>query len=149
MLEPTEMIVQIKRLNPNAEIPEYQTSGAAGFDLHSLYDYPITGTPTLVQTGIAVKIPRGTALLLLPRSGLAIKQESRTTLANSVGLLDEDYVGEIMLGMVSATAGGFPINKGMRVAQGLLIPYIRATFNVVDDLEKTDRGESGFGHTGV
>ena len=94
--------MKIKKLNPNAILPSYATQGAAGLDLSALLDEPLTIPPlgrAVIRTGIAVSVPRGTVGLIYARSGLAVKHG--LTLSNGVGVIDSDYTGELLVGLVN------------------------------------------------
>lgn len=135
--------------NTHAPVPpEYATAGAAAFDLRSADDaiIPPRGR-VLLRTGLQVELPPGVALLCLPRSGLALRRG--LTLANAPGLVDLDYRGEIGIPVLNNSAEDYPISRGERVAQAMLVPMIRAFFQHVDLLGETARGEGGFGSTGI
>jgi len=144
----TEIPVNIKKLNDLAVIPQYQTSGAAGFDLHSTEEVVIMpGDTHLVSTGLAFAVPERFELQVRPRSGLSAKTKLRV--ANSPGTVDSDYRGEVKI--ILTNTGHVPsvIKVGDRVAQGVLCPVYRADFKVVDELDETSRGSGGIGSTGV
>jgi dUTP pyrophosphatase len=131
-----------------AELPSYSTEGAAGLDLRANESgilYP--GNLVIVGTGLKIRIPKGTALLILPRSGLACK--SGITVANSPGLIDEDYTVEIKVCLYNISNEQFVFVKGDRIAQAVAIPYFKLNFTEVGELEETDRGDGGFGSSGV
>lgn len=138
--------IKIKLLNENAKIPEYQTAGAAGFDLHSSEDITIlSGQTVSVNTGIALELPEGYELQIRSRSGLALK--NNVFVLNSPGTVDSDYRGEIKV--ILANAGSnFTIKKGDRIAQGVITEYTKVNFNQVDALRTSIRAEKGFGSTG-
>ncbi len=142
--------VQIRRLHNNAIIPRYMTDHAAGLDLCAALDEEVTllpGCRTLVPTGLAMSIPVGYEGQVRPRSGLALNLG--VTLVNSPGTIDADYRGEIGVIMINHGENPFRINHGDRIAQLLIAPVTHAKLQVVDNLNPTDRGEGGFGHTGV
>lgn len=144
-------------------IPTYGSEKAAGFDLYSTHDaFLYKGIPTLVKTGLKVQIPEGTELQIRPRSGMALKDG--ITVLNTPGTIDEDYRGEIgvILFWTGADTGNNNFNivsdncrsliivpAGTRIAQGVLSPVIHANFELVEDLDTTERGEGGFGHSGI
>lgn len=142
------MQVKIKKLNNNAIIPKYQTQGASGFDFHAVEDvmlYP--GVTLLVKTGLAFKLPKGYELQVRPRSGLSLKTPLR--IANSPGTIDEDFVGEVCVIMENLSdISEYKINKGDRIAQGVICPVVQAQLEVVEELEETARGSGAFGSTG-
>lgn len=128
--------------------PAYATPGAAAFDLHSADDVivPPRGR-VLIRTGLAVEFPRGLALLILPRSGLALRHG--LTVANAPGLVDSDYRGEIGIIVLNNGAEDYLVSRGERIAQAMLVPAIHAFFQHVDSLGETERGAGGFGSTGL
>jgi dUTP pyrophosphatase len=148
------MHVQLKRLNDKAIIPLYGTSSAAGLDLVACIDSPITISPgqksILIPTGIAIYISDpNVAALILPRSGLGHK--SGLVLGNGSGVIDADYQGELFVSVcVRPGHNNFVIESGMRIAQLVLTPIIRAEFDFVDEFRNdSTRGDGGFGSTGV
>lgn len=138
----------VKKLHPDAQIPQYAHNGDSGFDLASVEDvYIYPGQQKLVKTGLAMAIPKGYEIQIRPRSGLALKQ--RITLTNSPGTIDSTYRGEIGVIIWNAGESPFVIAKGDRIAQAVLAPVETADIVIVDELDKTDRGDGGYGHTGV
>ena len=134
MTAPTRTIA-VRRL-PHGEgldLPSYATEGAAGMDLLAAVTEPIT-------------LPPGHELQVRPRSGLALKHG--ITLPNSPGTIDEDYRGELQIIVMNAGDAPFEIMRGMRIAQGVLAPVLRATWEEVDTLPETMRAQGGFGSTG-
>lgn len=144
--------VQVKRL-PHSEglpLPGYATQGAAGMDLLAAIAAPLTIPPggrTLVPTGLAIALPPGYELQVRPRSGLALK--NGIVLPNSPGTVDEDYRGELQVIVMNAGQEPFTIERGMRIAQVVLAPVVRATWREVPELDDTLRGAGGFGSTGT
>ncbi len=146
------MKVQFKKLCGEAKTPKKATDGSAGYDLYSVEDvdmsqYYVDDKAHLLKTGIAVGIPEGYVGLLFARSSL---HKKHLTLANSVGVIDSDYRGEIKVALKctdSMDTNQF-ITKGERVAQVLIIPYLDTEFEEVDNLDVTLRGTGGFGHSG-
>jgi dUTP pyrophosphatase len=144
--------VQVKRF-PHSEglpLPSYATPGAAGMDLVAAVAAPLTLAPgqrTLVPTGLAIALPPGYELQVRPRSGLALK--NGIVLPNSPGTVDEDYRGELQVIVMNAGTEPFTIERGMRIAQAVLAPVVRATWHEVADLDETQRGAGGFGSTGT
>lgn len=140
--------LKFKRLHHNAILPKYQTSGASGFDLHSLDNVEIpSGKTVLVSTGWSVEVPEGYELQIRPRSGLSLK--TGLMVKNSPGTIDSDYRGEI--GVILYNTGerfGHYINYGDRIAQAVLVPIIQAEIEEVSNLEETERSSDGFGSTG-
>ena len=141
--------VQVKRL-PNGvglELPRYATVGAAGMDVVSAETVSIApGARHPVATGLALAIPQGYEIQVRPRSGLALKHG--VTVPNTPGTIDSDYRGELKVIMINHGAEPFAIERGDRVAQLVLAPVTQAAWDVVDELDETDRGEGGFGSTG-
>jgi len=143
------MKVKIKRMRDNAILPQYQTSGAAGFDFHAATEKPVVikpGAMEIVSTGVAVEIPRGYELQIRPRSGLAFK--FRVLPVNAIGTIDADYRGEMMVGLVNNGQADFVVEPGMRIAQGVVAPVEKVEWQEVPELSATDRGAGGFGSTG-
>ena len=144
--------VQIQRL-PHSEglpLPTYATEGAAGLDLCAAIAAPITIAPgerVLIPTGLAIALPPGYELQIRPRSGLALK--NGIILPNSPGTIDEDYRGELQVIVMNAGTIPFTIDRGMRIAQAVLAPVIRITWQETTTLPPTIRGSSGFGSTGT
>jgi dUTP pyrophosphatase len=132
-------------------LPTYATSGSAALDLRACLASPITvqsGETVLVPSGIAISIlDPGVVALLVPRSGLGIKHG--IVLANTVGVIDSDYQGEIGIGIVNRGATSYTIEPGERICQMLFVPVLQADLNVVMEFsQESDRGTGGFGSTG-
>ncbi len=141
------MKLKIKKLNPEAIIPAYQTELSAGFDLHSIEDYIIKPMERkLIKTGLAFEIEPGYEVQIRPRSGLAFKHG--ITVLNSPGTIDADYRGEIMVLLINLGSEEFEIKKGERIAQAVIAPVVQAEFEEVNELSETKRGKGGFGSTG-
>lgn len=133
-------------------LPSYQTEGAAGFDFYAALapNETVTiaaGEWKLIPTGLKFAIPTGMEMQVRPRSGLAAK--CGVTLLNTPGTIDSDYRGEVKIIMINLSQKDFVVERGMRIAQGILSSYIRAEFLVSEELSETERGSGGFGHTGV
>ena len=127
--------------------PEYKTKGAAGADLKSVLHITLApGAGHMISTGVSLAIPEGFVGLVFPRSGLATKG---VTLKNSVGVIDSDYRGEIMVSLVNNSYETVEINKGDRIAQIVFLPVTQFPFISVDKLPETTRGTGGFGSTGL
>ncbi len=147
-----ELEIKIKTL-PHFEglsLPEYMTDGASGFDLIAACEEAVALSPgrrALIPTGISISLPRGTEAQVRPRSGLAIKHG--ITLLNSPGTIDWDYRGEIKVIMINHGEDAFVIERGMRIAQLVVMQTIKAKLVVADNLDATHRGAGGFGHTGI
>jgi len=144
-----ELEVKIKKLREGARIPAYQTDGAACCDLTAAEAATVKpGERALIPTGIALEFgSRDWAALLFARSGLASKKG--LTLANGVGVVDSDYRGEICAAVVNLGTEPVEIRPGDRIAQMGFFPVARAVFSESEELGETERGEGGFGHTGV
>jgi len=141
--------VKIQRLRPDATLPRYMTPDAAGMDLTAALDAPIViapGARAAVGTGLALEIPRGYEGQLRPRSGLA--REHGITLANSIGTIDADYRGQVIVVLVNLGAVAVTIETGMRICQLVIAPVVQAELEEVSALSATDRGAGGFGSTG-
>lgn len=139
--------VLAKRLHPDAVIPEFKSSGAAGGDVCSTIDVTIMpGQSAKIPLGIALQAPEGYMFEAVGRSGLGCKFGLR--LANCVGIIDNDYRGEIMVVLINDGDLQYTIRKGDAVAQLLLREYHQYDVEVVDELSDTIRGEGGFGSTG-
>ena len=127
--------------------PEYKTAGSAGADLKVGVNVVLSpNSQTVVTTGISLAIPEGFVGLIFPRSGLASRG---ITLANSVGVIDSDYRGEIMVALVNRSLDTIALKHGDRVAQIVFLPVTQFPFTVSGSLENTERGTGGFGSTGV
>lgn len=140
--------LKFKKLHPDAVIPQYQTEGAAGFDLVTVEEaVSPAGKTILLKTGLAVEVPPGYELQIRPRSGISLK--TGLMIKNSPGTIDSDYRGEI--GIIVYNNGeryGHCINKGERIAQAVLKRVERAEIFEVMELSDTERGVGGFGSTG-
>ncbi len=132
-------------------LPHYATDGSAGLDLRAAVDAPLTlkahGGTAMVPTGIRIAVPRGFEMQLRPRSGLALKHG--ITLPNAPATIDSDYRGPLNVIVSNFGHEDFVINRGDRIAQMVLARVERLNWRVVDSLSETERGEGGFGHTGV
>lgn len=137
--------------NSHHPMPQYATPGASGMDVRAyLPENPITLGPlerALVPTGLRIELPRGYECQIRPRSGLAIKHG--ISLVNTPGTVDSDYRGEIGVIMINLSNTPFTINDGERICQMVITEYTRVNWQEVATLDETERGEGGFGHTGV
>lgn len=142
--------VSIKRLKDGVSLPFYATDGSAGMDLRANLDAPIVlkkGEISLIPTGIAISIPsKDYGAFIFARSGLASKHG--ICLANSVGVIDSDYRGEIKCALINLGNEDFVIEDGERIAQMVFMPVAQAVLCEKDSLDETKRGEGGFGSTG-
>ncbi len=140
--------VRVKRLTPDAKIPKAAKAGDVAFDLYSVIDHEIKqGERYAVPTGIAVEIPPGYEGQVRPRSGLALKEG--ITVLNAPGTIDSGYRGEVKAIMINHSDASFQITKGMRISQLAIRPVPKVTFVEVNELSDTERGEGGFGSTGI
>lgn len=143
--------MKVKKFFDTAIIPTKGSSGAAGYDLYAnIADGAETINPhetKKISTGLGMEIPHGYAGLIFARSGLATKRGLRP--ANCVGVVDSDYRGEVIVALHNDSAEPQQINHGDRIAQLVIVPYATVLFEVVDDLESTERGDGGFGSTGT
>lgn len=141
--------MKVKIINrSNNPLPAYQTSGSAGVDLRAYLDEAITLEPLerrLIPTGLHIALPKGYEAQLRARSGLSTKHG--ITLINAVGTIDSDYRGEIKISLVNLSREAYTIEPGERVAQMIIAQYEQVNFELVDELDDTDRGEGGFGST--
>ncbi|MNM98917.1 Deoxyuridine 5'-triphosphate nucleotidohydrolase [compost metagenome] len=140
--------LKVKRLHEDAQLPTYGTAGAACFDLHALHCGIVTNTGAQVfRTGLAFDIPAGWVLKVYSRSGHGFKNSVR--LGNAVGIIDADYVGELMVKLTCDDPfGELRVSKGDRIAQAMLEPAPRVQLIEVAELKDTARGAAGFGSTG-
>lgn len=145
----TPVNVHIKLLDPELPAPAYAKPGDAGADLRSRIDFELEpGERALVPTGVAIALPEGYVGLVHPRSGLAIK--NGITIVNAPGTVDSGYRGELMVTLLNTDkTKSFHVQRGDRIAQLVIQKYEHATFTVVDELEQTERGSSGFGSSGI
>ena len=141
--------IKVKKLVADAIIPQYATPGAACFDLHSLTEGVASKeSPLVCNTGLAFEIPEGHVMLIYSRSGHGFKSDTR--LSNCVGVIDADYRGEVKVKLAKDSLGGIlQVGKGDRIAQAMVIPVDKVTFEEVDELGSTERGAGGFGSTGA
>ena len=142
--------MKIRIISKSGVIPEYKTSGSAGFDLPAYLEESITlkpGERRLVPTGIFMELPPGYEAQVRARSGLAIK--NGIGLVNVIGTVDSDYRGELLVPMINWGEKDFTIRDGDRIAQVVITKYEQATFELSESLDNTERGAGGFGHTGV
>jgi dUTP pyrophosphatase len=138
------------RLGEEFPLPAYATPGSAGMDLRAMLHKPLTlapGQTELIPTGLAIHIDDpGLAAMILPRSGLGHKHG--IVLGNLVGLIDSDYQGQLYISCWNRGPSEFQIEVGERIAQLVLVPVVRAQFEIVDEFDQSHRGAGGFGHSG-
>ncbi|MGR7812830.1 dUTP diphosphatase [Lacinutrix undariae] len=143
--------MQIKIINKSShQLPHYETIASAGLDLRANITAPITLKSlerTIVKTGLFIELPIGFEAQVRPRSGLAAKKG--VTVLNAPGTIDADYRGEIGVILVNLSSDDFVIENGERIAQLIIAKHERAEWLEVETLSETDRGEGGFGSTGV
>ncbi len=142
--------MRVKILNENATLPTYGTADAAGADLYSALVEQVSFNPhetKMIPTGIALEIPKGYVGLVYARSSVGTKRGLAP--ANKVGVIDSDYRGEIFVALHNHSEQVQTIEPKERIAQIVITPYIKETFEVVDSLEDTERGSGGFGSTGT
>jgi dUTP pyrophosphatase len=146
----TEVLLHRLPHGEDLPLPGYETEDSAGADLRAAIDAPLTLAPgerAMVPTGLRIALPRGTEGQVRPRSGLAAKHA--VTVVNAPGTIDADYRGEVKVLLINLGQDDFVIERGMRIAQLVVAPYLRAQFGAVETLPETLRGEGGFGSTGV
>ena len=144
-------MIQVKVINKGKQpLPAYATEQSAGMDLRADIEQPVTLKPLerrLIPTGLHIALPQGYEAQVRPRSGLALKHG--ITVLNTPGTIDADYRGEIGVVLVNHSDEDFVVNPGERVAQMVIAQYEQAVLQTVDTLDETERGEGGYGHTGV
>lgn len=141
--------LQIQCCRPGATIPQYQTAGAAGMDLHACLEHKRVIAPGAIETiptGLIMALPSGHEGQVRPRSGLASKHG--ITLPNAPGTIDEDYRGEISVPLINLSQTPFAIEHGMRIAQLVVAPVVQCDIVTAEKLTETARGTGGFGSTG-
>lgn len=137
--------MDIELFGHNLPAPSYAHLGDAGLDLYAACDAVVTGETVLIPTGVSAAVPDGHVGLVCPRSGLS---RHGVTVANAPGVVDSGYRGELMVRLTTTSATPYPVCRGDRIAQLLVIPVLRPEVNVVDRLDDTERGANGFGSTG-
>lgn len=144
-------MTEVKVVNKgHQQLPAYATEQSAGMDLRANIDEPITLHPLerrLIPTGLHIALSKGMEAQIRPRSGLALKHG--ITVLNSPGTIDADYRGEVMVLLINFSDKDFVINDGERIAQMVIARYEQVEFKTVEELDETERGEGGYGHTGV
>lgn len=150
MLHELQLKVLDPRLGREFPLPDYATRGSAGLDLRAMLESPLELSPgesELLPTGMAIHIGEpGVAAMILPRSGLGHRHG--IVLGNLVGLIDSDYQGELLVSCWNRGRAPFRIEVGERIAQLVLVPVLRARFELVHEFVESRRGDGGFGHTG-
>ena len=143
--------MKVKVVNKGRQpLPQYATPQSAGMDLRANLDEPVTLQPLehrLIPTGLYIALPPGYEAQVRPRSGLALKHG--ITVLNAPGTIDADYRGEVGVLLVNLSQEPFVVNDGERIAQMVIARHETAEFEPVDELDATERGAGGYGHTGV
>jgi len=140
--------LKVKKLNQDAKLPNFAHKGDAGMDVYSIEEAVIkSGETKLIKTGISIELPEMTEAQMRPRSGLALKNS--ITLLNSPGTIDEGYRGEIGVIMINHGKDDFKVEKHMKIAQMVVKPIFDINVVEIEELSDTDRGEGGFGSTGL
>ncbi|MBR6298457.1 MAG: dUTP diphosphatase [Candidatus Gastranaerophilales bacterium] len=145
-----KLTLKIKKLQNFVSMPEYKTQGASAMDLVAAIDEDVVikaGDIKMIPSGIAIELPHNTEAQVRSRSGLAIK--SGIAVVNGIGTIDEDYRGEICVGLVNLSKVDFTIHRGDRIAQMAIMEVLKPSIAVADDLSETQRAAGGFGSTGV
>ncbi len=144
-------VIEIKTVNSGKQpLPVYATEQSAGMDLRAGIEEPVVLKPfsrALIPTGLHIQLPAGYEAQIRPRSGLALKHG--ITVLNTPGTIDADYRGDIGVILINMSAETFTVNPGERIAQMVISEYVQGTLVPVESLETSERGEDGFGHTGV
>lgn len=142
------MKIKISKIDDRAIVPQYQHQSDSGLDLVSIEEQVILpGETRLIRTGIALELPDGLEAQVRPRSGLALK--NLITVLNTPGTIDAGYRGEVGVILINHGKSNFIVTEGMRIAQMVIAPVIRAEIEEVEQLSATSRGSGGFGSTGV
>ena len=147
----SELQLQVRRLRSSdgLPLPTYMTDGAAGMDLHAAVTVDLVidpGEVGLIPTGLEIAIPAGFEAQIRPRSGLAVKH--RIGVPNAPATIDSDYRGEIRVPLINLAPTPFTVSRGMRIAQLVVAPVVRVSWEEVPELPPTARGRGGFGHSG-
>lgn len=151
LMKNVEVPVKFKKIHPKAVIPEYKSSAAAGFDFHAVVESGVIeiprGTWKLIDTGLSVEIPVGYEIQVRPRSGLALRHGIQ--ILNTPGTVDADYRGPLKIMLMNHGEKTFQVRQGDRIAQGVVASVPPTSILEVEKLSDTERGEKGFGSTGV
>ena len=142
--------ILIKRLSKTIPLPKYETLGSSGMDLSANVDKIVEiepGKTAIIPTGLIVSIPKNYEIQIRPRSGIAAKNQ--LTVLNTPGTIDADYRGELKVILINLSEKKFYVEKGLRIAQMVLCPVIKAILKEVDELDETERGSGGLGSTGT
>lgn len=142
------MVLKVKRINPEAILPQYAHPGDAGLDLFSCEHAELQpGSSKVIKTGIVIELPKGTEAQVRPRSGLAAKHA--LTVLNTPGTIDEGYRGEVGVILINHGKENFVVEKGMKIAQMVIKPVLCVEVQETQELTDTKRGSGGFGSTGT
>lgn len=143
--------IKVKIINDSSNpLPAYETLSSAGMDVRARLESPVTLKPlqrALIPTGLRIQLPQGYECQVRPRSGLALKHG--ISLVNTPGTIDADYRGEIGIIVINLSDEPYTITNGERIAQLVIKEYVNVTWEQVDRIDETTRGDGGFGHTGV
>ena len=142
--------ILIKRLSKKIPLPKYETDGSSGLDLMANVEKKVEikpGQTHIIPTGLALAIPQNFEIQIRPRSGLAAKNQ--ISVLNTPGTIDADYRGELKIILINHGNESFIVERGLRIAQMVLCPVVKAKLREVETLEDTKRGSGGFGSTGV
>ena len=142
--------ILIKRLSDKVVLPKYETEGSSGLDLAAHINESIEikpGSTAIIPTGLTVSIPKNFEIQIRPRSGLAAKNQ--ISVLNTPGTIDADYRGELKVILINLSDKVFVVENGLRIAQMVLCPVVKAKLKEVTKLENTERGSGGFGSTGI
>ena len=145
-----QKIREIKIISKSGKLPSYETEGSAGADIRAYLKEPITlmpGERRLIPTGLYVQLPQGIEAQVRARSGLSIKHG--IGLVNGVGTVDSDYRGEWNVPLINFSDDPYIINDGDRIAQVIFSEYTQVDFKLTEEIDETERGSGGFGHTGI
>ena len=145
-----KLTLKIKKLDNFVSMPEYKTTGASAMDLVAAIENDIiipSGEIRMIPTGVAIELPRNTEAQVRSRSGLAIK--SGIAVVNGIGTIDEDYRGEICVGLINHSKTDFKISRGDRIAQMAIMEVLKPEIIIEDELTETTRSSGGFGSTGI
>ncbi len=150
MMTMEKLTLRIKKLDNFVSMPEYKTQGASAMDLVAAIDEDIiipSGEIRMIPTGIAIELPHNTEAQVRSRSGLAIKKG--IAVVNGIGTIDEDYRGEICVGLINHSKVDFTISRGDRIAQMAIMEVLKPQIVIEDELTDTMRSSGGFGSTGI
>lgn len=143
--------LKVKIINESGfELPAYETPGAAGMDIRAAIKHPVVLQSldrVLIPTGLRVQLPQGYEMQIRPRSGLALRHG--ISIANTPGTVDADFRGEIQVVVINLSKEPFVINPGERICQMVVGPYTHVEWEPVKEIDRTVRGDGGFGHTGT